>query len=86
MVGAAALHNVNWFYPALTIVVGAHYLPFVFLYGLWHYAVLAGILIFGGLGIGLVMPQSFTPAGWMTVSALLLFSAWFASIREKPAA
>jgi hypothetical protein len=25
------LYRLNWFYPALMILVGAHYLPFVFL-------------------------------------------------------
>ena len=33
LVAAATLHHLNWFYPAFMIVVGAHYLPFVFLYG-----------------------------------------------------
>lgn len=37
VIGAAVLHNVNWFYPAFMVIVGAHYLPFVFLYGMWHY-------------------------------------------------
>ncbi len=31
VVGAAALHWIEWFYPAAAVVVGAHYLPFSFL-------------------------------------------------------
>src|SRR5436190_5318337 len=34
LVGAATLHRAAWFYPAMMIVVGAHYLPFSFLYGM----------------------------------------------------
>ncbi|MDG5759672.1 hypothetical protein QA600_09995 [Natronococcus sp. A-GB1] len=30
VIGAATIYNVNWFYPAFLLVVGAHYLPFVF--------------------------------------------------------
>jgi hypothetical protein len=32
--GAAALNQRGWFYPACLIIVGAHYLPFVFRYGI----------------------------------------------------
>jgi formate/nitrite transporter FocA (FNT family) len=35
VVGGASLYNNNWFYPGCAVVVGAHYLPFVFLYGMW---------------------------------------------------
>ena len=31
----ATLHPA-WFYPFLMIVVGAHYLPFIFMYGMWQ--------------------------------------------------
>lgn len=33
-------HQLNLFYPALMILLGAHYLPFAFLYGLRMFAVL----------------------------------------------
>ena len=36
VVGGAALYNVNWFYPGCMIVVGAHYLPVMLLYGMWQ--------------------------------------------------
>jgi hypothetical protein len=35
------LYRLNWFYPAMTILLGAHYLPFVFLYGMRMFAALA---------------------------------------------
>jgi len=33
LAGAAALYRPGWFYPGCLVIVGAHYLPFVFLYG-----------------------------------------------------
>ena len=44
------LYRLNWFYPAMMILLGAHYLPFVFLYGMRMFAVLASVvtvLLFG---------------------------------------
>jgi hypothetical protein len=74
LIGAASLYNINWFYPAFMLVVGVHYMPFMFLYGMWEFAVLAAILIFGAVGIGMGFPHSFTLGGWFTAIALLLFT------------
>jgi len=74
LVGAATLHHLNWFYPACMVVVGAHYLPFVFLYGMWSFAVLAVLMIGGGVWIGLAMPAAFSTGGWLTGAVLLLFA------------
>jgi hypothetical protein len=74
VVYAAALYNPNWFYPAFTILVGAHYLPFVFLYGMRLFAVLCGILVATGLGLALYAPPIFPLCGWITAAILLLFS------------
>ena len=78
VIGAAALYNVDWFYPAFMVIVGAHYLPFVFLYGMWEYAVLAGVLIAGGVTIGYLLPDTFSIGGWFGGAVLLLFAiiAW----------
>lgn len=81
LVGAASLYHLNWFYPAFMLVVGAHYLPFVFLYGMWEFAVLSFVLIGGGVAIGLLWPEVFSPGGWVTALALLSF-AWL--VRSKP--
>ena len=48
VIGAATLHNQNWFYPACMVVVGAHYMPFIFSYGMWQFGILAAALIGGG--------------------------------------
>ena len=73
LVGAATLHRLNWFYPAMMIVVGAHYLPFVFLYGMRHFAVLCGLLVGGGTILGLYLHDTFGLGGWLTGGTLVLF-------------
>jgi hypothetical protein len=74
LVYAAALHNVNWFYPAFMLVVGAHYVSFIHLYGMWEYGVLAALLVGGGVVLGLFFPNAFGLGGWVTASVLLLFA------------
>lgn len=74
VIGAAALYNVAWFYPAFMVIVGAHYLPFVFLYGMREYAVLATVLIAGGVTIGYILPDTFITGGWVGGASLLLFA------------
>lgn len=73
VVGGAALHNVNWFYPACMIVVGAHYLPFIFLYGNPRFGILAALLMGGGVALGMARPQEFAPGGWLTGLVLVAF-------------
>lgn len=75
LIGAATLYNVNWFYPAFMLVVGVHYMPFIFLYGMWQYAILAAALIGGSVAIGLTQPENFSLGGWMTALVLLIFAA-----------
>ena len=74
LIGAASLYNMDWFYPAFMLVVGVHYMPFMFLYGMWEFGMLAAILIFGAVGIGMWFPHSFTVGGWFTTLVLLLFA------------
>jgi hypothetical protein len=76
LIGAASLYNLNWFYPAFMLVVGTHYLPFMFLYGMWEFVVLAAILIFGSVSIGLWLTNSFSFGGWFTAIVLLAFALW----------
>jgi hypothetical protein len=74
LVGAATLHHVYWFYPALMILVGAHYLPFVFLYGMPLFAGLCALLVGGGFVLGLYVPEPFSLGGWLTGAVLVLFA------------
>lgn len=71
LVGAATLYREAWFFPAAMVVVGAHYLPFVTLYGMRLYAGLAAVLVLGGAGLGLYGPDAFALGGWLSGIALL---------------
>ena len=61
-------------YPAMMVVLGTHYLPFVFLYGMWQFAVLAGTLILAGVGTALWIPGVFTLGAWVTSALLFAFA------------
>ena len=74
LVGAAALYRLEWFFPAFMIALGAHYLPFVFLYGMPHFAALAAFLVLAGLGLALYGPPVFALGAWVTAAALLAFA------------
>ena len=74
LVGAATLYRENWFYPASMVVVGAHYLPFIFLYGMPQFGILAGLLIICGTGIGMFGSDAFTLGGWISAVILIMFA------------
>jgi len=74
VIGAATLHNTNWFYPAFMLIVGTHYMPFIFLYGMREFAILSVLLIGGGVTIGILLPGTFIAGGWFTAVILLLFA------------
>jgi hypothetical protein len=86
LVYAAALYNVNWFYPAAMIVVGAHYVAFIHLYGMWQYGALAAALVGGGVALGLLLPNAFAPGAWVAGLALLAFAAavWITVVPSLP--
>lgn len=67
--------RLSWFFPALLILVGAHYLPFTFLYGMRMFTPLAAILIGMGVVIALYLSRSFTLAAWFGALTLFIF-AW----------
>jgi len=85
LVAAATLYRENWFYPASMVIVGAHYLPFIFLYGMPHFGALAGLLIAGGVGLGLYGPDDFALGGWISAAILILFAfvGRWAILREE---
>jgi hypothetical protein len=74
LVGAATLHQEHWFFPAAMIVVGAHYLPFMTLYGMRMFGVLAVVLMVAGAGLGLYGPPIFSLGGWFTGLVLIGFA------------
>jgi uncharacterized protein DUF7010 len=67
--------RLNWFFPALMILLGAHYLPFATLYGMRMFLFLAGILMAMGVVIALYIPGTFSLGAWATGLALFVF-AW----------
>lgn len=73
VIGVAALRPA-WFYPAFMITLGAHYLPFVFLYGMWQFAGLSAALIASGVAIGMYLPAPLSLGAWLTATLLLLFA------------
>lgn len=70
----AAMYRLDWFYPAFMVLVGAHYLPFVFLYGMPMFYALAGLLWAGGLALGLWIDAPFATGGWLTAAVLAIFA------------
>lgn len=74
LVAAATAYRLNWFYPAFMIALGTHYLPFIFLYGMWQFGVLAAVLLGGGVVIGLYFSSVFSLGGWSTAIVLLIFA------------
>lgn len=67
--------RLNWFFPALMVLLGAHYLPFVFLYGMRIFWALAGILIAMGVVIALHFSGTFSLGAWGAGIVLFVF-AW----------
>src|SRR5262249_33898430 len=83
---AASRHHGAWFFPAAMVVVGAHYLPFVFLYGQRLFAVLCALMVGGGLMLGLYVRESFALGAWITGVLLVLFSLvlrWTHELEER---
>jgi hypothetical protein len=63
----------SWFYPAMMILVGAHYLPFAFLYGMRMFLALAAALLAAGFLVAVYAPTAFTVGGWIAAAILLMF-------------
>lgn len=74
LVGAATLFQHTWFFPAAMVVVGTHYLPFITLYGMKMFGILAGILILAGAVLALYVPPIFSLGGWITGFVLIVFA------------
>lgn len=74
LVGAATLYREAWFFPAAMIVVGSHYLPFITLYGMRMFGLLAVVLVFAAIALGLYGPSIFSLGGWMTGILLIIFA------------
>jgi hypothetical protein len=85
VVAGATLHRFGWLYPAMMAVVGAHYLAFETLYGLWQFLVLGAVLIAAGLVIAHLSAHQFAVGAWLTGAILLAVAGWLAALRPRPA-
>jgi hypothetical protein len=74
IVGAAALYRLDWFFPAFMIALGAHYLPFVFLYGMRMFYGLAAVLVGAGFVIGRFGVGPWHTGAWLTAVVLFVFA------------
>ncbi|HUQ99699.1 MAG TPA: hypothetical protein VM166_09615 [Gemmatimonadaceae bacterium] len=57
-----------WFYPAMLVLAGAHYLPFATLYGICSFLVLAALLTTSGRVIAPYLPKAFSLGMTKTLS------------------
>lgn len=71
--------RLDLFYPAFMILLGAHYLPFTFLYGMRMFIPFSAILVSFGLVIPHFFPGSFSPGAWVAGLTLMIF-AWIGRI------
>jgi hypothetical protein len=62
----------EWFYPGFLIVVGAHYLPFVTLYGQPAFYGVAAVMVGAGFVLPMLRPDSFALGGWLGGAMLVL--------------
>ena len=84
VIGIAELHPA-WFYPAVMIVLGAHYLPFIFMYGMWQFGVLSTTLIVSGLAIAMYVPAPVSLGAWLTAALLFAFALVGRSVARSDA-
>lgn len=64
----------NLFFPAFTVLVGAHWLPFAYVYSMKSFVALAVVLVLAGILFGFVFPQFFAACGFVAGGVLLLFA------------
>lgn len=70
---AAALHRIEWFYPAMMLAIGAHYLPFAFLYGMRHFLALGTLMMVPAVLVAAYAPELSVAAAWFTAALLAVF-------------
>ena len=87
LLAPVSLYDLNLFFPALLVLVGAHYLPFATLYGMRMFLFLAGILTAAGVLTAHYFSRTFSVGAWIGGLTLFIF-AWIGrsiAIAESPA-
>ena len=75
---AATRGNPEWFYAGFLIVVGAHYLPFLTLYGTPIFLLPAVTMLAAGFVLPVLKPGDFVIGGWVGTGILVLCGIVFA--------
>jgi hypothetical protein len=74
--------RLNLFYPALMILLGAHYIPFTFSYGMRMFIPLSAILVSSGVIIVHYFSGAFSLGGWVGGVTLFVF-AWIGRVAVR---
>ena len=61
----------NLFFPAFSVLIGVHWLPFTYVYAMKSFAVLAGLFILIGVVFGFMFTESFSVCGFVAGGVLL---------------
>ena len=75
---AAMRYRPEWFFAGFLIVVGAHYLPFLTLYGHRAFLFPAAAMLAAGIALPTLRPGDFAIGGWVG-AGILLFTAFVLS-------
>ncbi|HWG33406.1 MAG TPA: hypothetical protein VN650_04500 [Gemmatimonadaceae bacterium] len=68
------LYRPAWFYPSIMVIMGAHYVPFAFLYGRRAFLVLGALLVTAGFALACVSGVPFTLGAWLGAAMLAVFA------------
>jgi len=71
---AIAGGRINFFYPAFSVLIGAHWLPFTYVYGMKSFAVFAAIFVAIGILFAFVFTGPFSTCGFVVGTVLLIFA------------
>lgn len=67
--------DIHFFFPAFAVLIGAHYLPFVYGYGKKTFALLGALLVITGTLSIFFFKESFSFSAYITAGFLMAFAA-----------
>lgn len=84
LIVAAFMMRPDWLYPAFMVALGVHYLPFMFLFGMWQFGGLSLVLVGSGIVFGFAGTNQFVVAGWYGAAVQLVFAfICFSAYRQE---
>ena len=69
----ACLSNINYFFPAFSVLIGAHYLLFIYGYGMRSFGLLSILLVSQGTICAFWYIKHFALSAYITSGSLLIF-------------